>query len=218
MRKPAVIIAAVLAALALAGCGSAQAPAAMSPSSPAPSPAPAEAAPALTRADRMFVRDVTAVLAARGEVPGISAVQTARDGQQVCRARREGAAQSAIAERGEDAQIARIAERDLCPAFLPRVLLRFSGSGDAGSRPFGVTSRLTLTYRYDCASYGYRGNFIVDVETAGNPSSGSWDDEEAVNLLGNGGKAMVSVYPEELSEQYHVSVTSECDWSVVVRG
>lgn len=106
--------------------------------------------------------------------------------------------------------IVTIAEQDLCPQYLPRVLLKLSGSGIQNSAPFQVTTgALTVTYTYDCASFGMQGNFIADITDGA-------DDESVANALGAGGTTTTTVYPQDQGADYHLSVTSECSWEVTV--
>jgi hypothetical protein len=91
-----------------------------------------------------------------------------------------------------------------------------SGNGIQNSAPFTVTSgTLTVRYSYDCSAFGGSGNFIADIETAGQGLSG--DDQQAANALGSGGSAVTTVYPQDVGSAYHLAVDSECSWSVVVK-
>lgn len=99
----------------------------------------------------------------------------------------------------------------------PKVLLRMSGNQDQNSAPFPVTSgTLTVRYSYDCSAYGSQGNFIADLIT-GDEGSASYDDQEISNALGESGSDVTTLYPQDVGSDYHLVVTSECTWTVVVR-
>lgn len=99
----------------------------------------------------------------------------------------------------------------------PEVILRMSGNSIQNSAPFKVTSgTLTVRYSYDCASYGSQGNFIADLET-GNQNASDYDDQTIANALGMSGSDVTTIYPQDVGQDYHLAVDSECDWTVVVR-
>jgi hypothetical protein len=99
----------------------------------------------------------------------------------------------------------------------PKVLLRMSGNQDQNSAPFPVNSgTLTVHYSYDCSAYGTQGNFIADLIT-GDEGSASYDDQEIANALGESGRDVTTLYPQDVGSDYHLVVTSECTWTVVVR-
>ena len=86
-----------------------------------------------------------------------------------------------------------LAEKKLCPAYLPHVLIRFSGSGIANSRPFLVTTgTVTVHYTYNCSAMG-TGNFIADLETGNQALPGS-DDQSIANDLSAGLRPRKSPY------------------------
>jgi hypothetical protein len=102
------------------------------------------------------------------------------------------------------------------PPAAPVVLLNTSGSGIQNSAPFTVrNSALTVTYSYDCSSFGQSGNFIADL-VSGSPASLGYDDQSIANALGTGGSAVTTVYPANTGSQYHLSVDSECAWTVKI--
>ncbi len=102
------------------------------------------------------------------------------------------------------------AEKDLCPQYMPHILIRFSGNGILNSAPFNVTSgTVTAKYTYsNCA--GGSGNFIADM------TDGS-DDQPIANALGSGGSQTTTLYPTDTPGQYHLEIDSECSWTVVVK-
>jgi len=80
-----------------------------------------------------------------------------------------------------------------------------------------VTSgNLTVRYSFDCSSQG-TGNFIGDIET-GNQASLNSDDQPFANDLAASGAKTTHVYPQMAGKHYHVSINSECAWSVTVKG
>ncbi len=94
----------------------------------------------------------------------------------------------------------------------------FSGSGIENSAPFNVGSGpLTVSYTYNCSSFGSSGNFIADL-LYGNQSSLNSDDEPIANDLSTGGSQSTTVYPQYPGKDYYVSVNSECSWSITVTG
>jgi hypothetical protein len=98
----------------------------------------------------------------------------------------------------------------------PTTLLSMSGNGIESSAPFSVTtSTVTATYTYSCASFGTSGNFIADM-ISGNPSSLSYDDQSIANALGTGGADTTTLYPQDVPGSYHLTVDSECDWTVTL--
>lgn len=99
----------------------------------------------------------------------------------------------------------------------PKVLLNLSGNGIENSAPFMVTeSQLTVTYSYDCSAEGGNGNFIADL-LYGDQSSSNSDDQSIANALSNGAtNVTTTIYPADPGNQYHLSVNSECSWTVTV--
>ncbi len=92
-----------------------------------------------------------------------------------------------------------------------------SGSGIQNSAPVLVTQgHLTVKYSYDCSAFGGPGNFIADL-LSGNQSSLNSDDQTIANALGSGGSATTAIYPQNTGSDYHLSVNSECNWTVTVK-
>jgi hypothetical protein len=175
---------------------------------------------ALSAADQKFVTGLASALAARGQQSTETPAQTAAVGESVCKARRSGVTLAqilaGIPATSAGKLIVRTAEKYLCPAYLPKVLLQLSGSGIQNSAPFLVNSgTVTVKYTYDCSSAGGSGNFIADLE-AGNQASLGSDDQSIANALGASGGATTTVYPQDVGAEYHVAVNSECNWSLVV--
>jgi hypothetical protein len=97
------------------------------------------------------------------------------------------------------------------------VLVNLSGSGIKNSAPFTVSSgTLTVSYSYNCASFGGRGNFVADL-LSGNQSSLNSDDQSIANALGSSGAATTHIYPTMVGSKYYLSVNSECSWTVIVK-
>jgi hypothetical protein len=208
--------AAMVLPLLLAACGSTAAPhRAHAASAAAAAPAPSAT---LSTAEQRFISAYQASLAAKGQESTATGAQIASVGKSVCRTLSAGAAQSAVlAVDGGDKALIRESEKYLCPAYLPKVLIRLSGSGIENSRPFLVQSgTVTVRYSYDCASDGGSGNFIADLETGNQAAPGS-DDQSIANALSAGGSATTTVYPQDPGSEYHVAIDSECSWSLVAR-
>jgi nucleoid-associated protein YgaU len=128
------------------------------------------------------------------------------------------AAKAAAAQAAQNAAAAKAAaaKAAAAKAYAHRVLAHLSGNGIANSVPFLVTaSPVTATYTYDCSAAGGSGNFIADMETP-NQSSLSSDDQSIANALGAGGTATTTLYPTDTGQNYHLSVNSECSWSVTL--
>lgn len=98
------------------------------------------------------------------------------------------------------------------------VLIRFAGSGIKNSAPFDVGSGpLTVTYHFNCASFGSAGNFAADL-LYGNQSSLNSDDQSIANDLAMSGGQTTTVYPQDPGKDYYLSVNSECNWRLKVVG
>jgi hypothetical protein len=98
----------------------------------------------------------------------------------------------------------------------PHVLIKMSGNGQGSSAPFLVnTSTVTATYTYNCSALGQSGNFIADMVN-GNQASLNSDDQSIANALGAGGSATTTLYPTNVGQDYHLTVNSECTWSVTL--
>jgi hypothetical protein len=96
------------------------------------------------------------------------------------------------------------------------VLIRFAGSGIKNSAPFNVGSGpVTVTYRFNCASFGTSGNFAADL-LYGNQSSLNSDDLQMANDLATSGGQTTTVYPQDPGQDYYLSVNSECTWHMKV--
>ena len=74
-----------------------------------------------------------------------------------------------------------------------------------------------MKYTYNCAAFGSSGNFVADL-LYGSQSSLSGDDQQIANELGAGGTQSTVIYPQDPGKDYHLSVNSECSWSVTVTG
>jgi hypothetical protein len=98
------------------------------------------------------------------------------------------------------------------------VLLTFSGSGIRNSAPFNVGGGpLTVSYSFNCASFGGSGNFQADLYY-GNQASLNSDDLSVANALARSGHQTTTVYPQYPGKDYYLSVNSECSWNVKVTG
>jgi hypothetical protein len=91
-----------------------------------------------------------------------------------------------------------------------------SGNGQGSSAPFLVTtSTVTAAYTYNCSASVGSGNFIADMVN-GNPGSLNYDDQSIANALGKGGSATATLYPTNVGQDYHLTVNSECAWTVTL--
>lgn len=179
-------------------------------------------APTYTAAQNAWYNEV---LAKYPQISGGTEKQIVSVGNQVCTARQAGGTQAQLVSAtagklGSSARsFVRAAEKALCPSEVPvppQVLLNFSGNGIENSAPFLVnSSQVTVTYSFNCSSFGGSGNFIADLEY-GNQSSLNSDDQSIANQLAPSGHATTSVYPQDPGNNYYVAVNSECSWSVKV--
>jgi hypothetical protein len=92
-------------------------------------------------------------------------------------------------------------------AAVAKAVATFSGSGTQSTPPFTVTSTWRLDYKFDCSSFGYKGNFLV-MEDGG--FGGAMD----VNTLAMS-KAGTS-YAYNDAGQHYIKIDSECSWSIKV--
>jgi hypothetical protein len=96
------------------------------------------------------------------------------------------------------------------PAAAATTLLDLRGSGIKRSAKFTASGDWTISYTYDCASFGTSGNFIISVFN----ESGGYEDV-AVNELAAKGSG---TNPEYRSGTFYLEMNSECDWAVRVTG
>jgi uncharacterized RDD family membrane protein YckC len=169
-----------------------------------PTAAPSATGPSLTGSEQAFVAHIRGHYNIAGAMAD-SAIANFGDG--VCTGRQAGhsedyltsAAMSQVTNTSaSDARaMVRLAETDICPAYLPKLtwhtVAKFTGHGDRRLVPHLIrTSRFTirgrgnwlLKYSYDCSGQpGGRGNFAVDEDAMnnGNPSA------VAINRLDSGG-------------------------------
>jgi hypothetical protein len=88
-----------------------------------------------------------------------------------------------------------------------KTVATFSGSGVQSTPPFTVTSTWRLDYKFDCSSFGYKGNFIV-MEDGG--LTGAMD----VNALAMTKSGTSYAYND--AGQHYIKVDSECAWTLKV--
>lgn len=96
------------------------------------------------------------------------------------------------------------------PSPSPRVLVDLTGSGIKNSAPFNAPSQWTLTYSYDCSSFGDSGNFIVSLYQGNSPV------DVLVNELSLKGSASTTAY--DGGNNMHLEIISECSWHVKAIG
>lgn len=108
-----------------------------------------------------------------------------------------------------DAGLSSVDDEPTVPA--SHALLRQSGSGIANTAEFTVTAgSFQVGYHYDCATFGYPGNFAVDLEQGGN------EVDLLVNTLGMSAQDAALAY--DGPGTFHLAIDSECSWSVAVVG
>jgi Protein of unknown function (DUF732) len=196
----------------------------------APTTAASSSGPTLTVAQDQFVNDLRNYMETKGVSNSASDAALANLGGSICQVASSGGSASDIAavlgSKAESdfsmkpAKFVHLAEKDLCPKYLPppvQVLMRFSGNGIRNSPTFIVGNSATVKYSYDCSGFGSSGNFIADMDY-GNQASLNSDDQSVANVLGSGGSSSTVVYPQDPGKPYYLSVNSECSWSIVVKG
>lgn len=98
------------------------------------------------------------------------------------------------------------------PAPTPQVLLDLQGTGTKQTQKFTARSDWDLNWTYDCTSFGFQGNFVVEVMNGdGTPSL----ENQAVNQVGKKG-ADVQHYHK--GGTFYLAIDSECDWTVHATG
>jgi hypothetical protein len=90
----------------------------------------------------------------------------------------------------------------------PRTLLTLKGSGIRRSAKFTTAGDWTIAWSYNCTSFGFAGNFIIDV--AGDTS------DVAANELGKSGSGSQPEYTGPGT--FWLEMNSECSWQVTVKG
>lgn len=92
-----------------------------------------------------------------------------------------------------------------------KVRLRQSGSGTQTTKTFTVTKdEWSIKYSFDCSSFGQSGNFQLYVYQGGKDLA-----DVAANDLKKSGAATSF---EHGAGRYYITVNSECDWKIKVRG
>jgi len=88
-------------------------------------------------------------------------------------------------------------------------LLEASGSGIKNTAEFTTTAAsFTVRYSFDCSAYGSSGNFIAELY------QGNSSVDSIANQLAKSGSDSTPLY--DGAGTYHISVNSECDWTVKV--
>lgn len=96
------------------------------------------------------------------------------------------------------------------PAPQPTVLLNQSGSGQAQTASFTTGKSWSITYTFDCSSFGSQGNFQIYIDN----TDGSYNTDTGANDLAmNGGN---TDYYYDAGSHY-LQINSECDWTVTVK-
>ncbi|KQC39003.1 hypothetical protein [Frankia sp. ACN1ag] len=94
----------------------------------------------------------------------------------------------------------------------PAALLQKTGTGINTTEQFTTKGPWTLDWSYDCSKFGTDGNFIVTVEK---DSGDKLTTDAGVNQLGPKGTGTEHFYDKAT---FHLSVNSECAWTVAVKG
>ena len=184
-----------------------------SPAAPTPTASP------LTASQQKFIADMHSTYNVDKSVTDqILAVL----GNSICGEREDGDSQSTVTAfvAGElttqPAAVTLMAERDMCPRYVPpppkpKVIARFNGSGIENTPAFTTGSDWHLSWSY-WACDGGEGNFAVTEEN----TDGS-DDFNGVNVneLGTG-RGPVATYAYDDAGRHYFSVDSECSWSLAV--
>jgi hypothetical protein len=97
------------------------------------------------------------------------------------------------------------------PAAAPKVLLDQSGNGQASTASFSTGDNWSITYTFDCSSYGSAGNFQITINNTDN----SFNSDTGANALATSGGSTDHYYD---SGKHYLSINSECDWHVTVNG
>ncbi|WP_203923644.1 hypothetical protein [Rugosimonospora africana] len=93
----------------------------------------------------------------------------------------------------------------------PRTLLQLSGSGIKKSNTFTTGDEWTLSYSFNCSSFGGQGNFAVtEYDSTGMPT------DVLVNELAKSGKDTVPQHAD--GGGHYLEINSECTWSLIVTG
>jgi hypothetical protein len=88
-----------------------------------------------------------------------------------------------------------------------RTVATFSGSGQENTPRFTVTSTWELDYSFNCASFGYAGNFQVYED-------GGKDFNLSVNDLAKGKAGSTWAYND--AGTHYLQINSECSWKVKI--
>jgi hypothetical protein len=92
------------------------------------------------------------------------------------------------------------------PAPATKVVLHVSGNGIKTTQNFTVGPEWSLSYTYNCSSFGMSGNFAV-IENNGNGSV-------LANTIGD--KGADTTYQHSDGGTHSLEVNSECDWTMTV--
>jgi cell division septation protein DedD len=94
----------------------------------------------------------------------------------------------------------------------PQVLLDLSGKGTKTTQKFTAASDWDLNWSYDCAAFGYQGNFQVYIYNGDGSMS---FDNSAVNQLGMKDSGVEHYHK---GGTYYLQVNSECSWTMQAKG
>ncbi|HEU5427067.1 MAG TPA: hypothetical protein VFU74_09340 [Actinocrinis sp.] len=120
-----------------------------------------------------------------------------------------GAAASAPVEpSATDAAAVPASSPSSAPAASKHVVLTVHGNGIKTTKTFSTGDDWSITYSFDCSSFGSQGNFQVYVY-----SDGSLSDAPVNELSEKGGD---TTYEHDASGTHYLDINSECSWTVTV--
>jgi hypothetical protein len=94
------------------------------------------------------------------------------------------------------------------PAPSKQVVLTIHGNGIKTTKTFSTGDDWSITYSFDCSSFGSQGNFQVYVY-----SDGSLSDAPVNELSDKGGD---TTYEHGAGGTHYLEINSECSWTVTV--
>lgn len=92
-----------------------------------------------------------------------------------------------------------------------QTLIDITGSGVKQTQPFTATGNWTITYTFNCSNFGYKGNFQIDVFNTDGSDNG---DDGANDVAMSGG----ATHTFSDTGEHYLSIHSQCNWHVVVKG
>lgn len=106
---------------------------------------------------------------------------------------------------------------EVAPSALPTTLLTLSGTGNKDSQPFTASGySAERTYTFDCTSQGSAGHFALTFLDRNGVTLDALNYKLAKS--GKSGSDDETVYLSNTAAPYHLSINSDCAWSVTVTG